>query len=414
MSQPFRIPSLRRDCVCAEAWRISAAAGGLAIALLLLSAPAHAVTDLRFDGMTIVVHVPIEVRGMRRRIVDQETGEQFDAIPYIEREVERIWNDAFEGFSWECWSFRLDLELVSISWEARSTDGYHMVEVDPTRDRSLWEATGPDDMIPSADFPFAYTRDMVGLFNTPDPSILAHEIGHALGLGDDYLGRGVFKPEAGGIGDTAGGVVFLDEDGDPIQPGSFMTHGVGLPEPVHLARAVAMMKEAGMLPPCAWTGRLDWTERAENDAEPNRTGDEIKHDGFADVSIRADTEGKLSGTLIGSQTREYWYGYQGGPFCTATVSATPVTAKVTGSYVPADKKLLIELDDIEASMTEHLVGGDGVTLICDDKIPIDYYAMYLPMWFQSIQPADDWGFASGWDLEGKPNMHYSLQLKRDD
>ena len=121
---------------------------------------------------------------------------------------------------------------------------------------SQWNATGPDDMVPDRDFPFAYSRDMRGVFNTPDPEILSHEIGHAMGLGDDYFKKGGNKPEARGIAERAGGVLFVDQDGNVVARDSFMTSGVGGPEAVHLWRVVAMMKEAGVLPACRWVGTI--------------------------------------------------------------------------------------------------------------------------------------------------------------
>lgn len=231
----------------------------IAVAAAALDA-ADARTNVRLDGQTVVVHVPIEIKGPgpgSLTVRDTTTGRTTDGYAFIEQEVERIWNESMRGFRYECLKFRLDLELFPVADSYPGTPGHHLVRIDSGSDRSYWDSTGPDDRDPTSDFPFAYTRDMTGVFATPDPRILAHEIGHAVGLGDDYYHSRVYKPEAGGIGERAGGVVFLDRAGDEIPPGTFMTRGAGGPEPLHLIRMVSMMKRAGVFPTgdCSARGR---------------------------------------------------------------------------------------------------------------------------------------------------------------
>src|SRR5262245_52914582 len=82
------------------------------VATALLGQPAEAGTTVSVEGQTVVIRVPIDVRGLRgAKVNDKVTGEIFDAATYIEREVEKIWNEAFQGFSYDCWKFRLDLKL---------------------------------------------------------------------------------------------------------------------------------------------------------------------------------------------------------------------------------------------------------------------------------------------------------------
>jgi hypothetical protein len=119
---------------------------------------------------------------------------------------------------------------------------------------NVWDPTGSDDEVPSLDNPFPFTRDVNGHWYRPSGSVIAHEVGHVLGLGDDYFrtpnpdGTSSvtgYKPEAGGISYEAGGDA----------TGTFTTGGVGVPDPTAVARVILQMKAAGVLPKC-WKGTL--------------------------------------------------------------------------------------------------------------------------------------------------------------
>src|SRR5687768_2791591 len=114
----------------------------LAFGAALLSDPAQARTTAKVVGTTIVIQVPIDVRGLRGNTVrNRDTGEIFDAATYIEGEVERVWNEAFQGFSYECWTFRLDLQLFALGYDQtqdKHTEGHHLIRIDPTSSNSYW------------------------------------------------------------------------------------------------------------------------------------------------------------------------------------------------------------------------------------------------------------------------------------
>jgi hypothetical protein len=239
-------------------WPIRAAMVGIIACGLLGWKTASAKTNVRLEGTTVIIHVPIEIGvgdpgtfGYR----NTQTGEFIPAAKLWKEKIEQIFNDAFKGFVWkDCLTFKLELEIMLVPRGMKAKEGHHSVEWDPKKGRSFWWPTGPDDTVSDRDFPYAYSRDMSGFFSTDNPNVLAHEVWHAMGGGDDYFETGGYKPEAAGIGERAGGVVLLDSEGFSGS-GSFGTRGAGGPEAVHLARLVQQMKDAGVLPQC-WKGKL--------------------------------------------------------------------------------------------------------------------------------------------------------------
>ena len=108
---------MREISRCSMSRRLGVAVAFLATALLCQ--PAEAVTTVTVEGKTAVIHVPIDVRGLRgNKVKDVRTGEIFDAATYITQEVERIWNEAFQGFSYDCWKFRLDLKFFALGYDS--------------------------------------------------------------------------------------------------------------------------------------------------------------------------------------------------------------------------------------------------------------------------------------------------------
>src|SRR5687768_1400120 len=89
----------------------------------LLARPASTATYVTVEGDTVVINVPIEIFGGNPRS-DQILKERISAL---KTNVEQIWNEAFDGFTWACWKFRLELDLIQTN-NGSEKAGYHQVE----------------------------------------------------------------------------------------------------------------------------------------------------------------------------------------------------------------------------------------------------------------------------------------------
>ena len=240
--------------------RLSLAAWALAFLAATYSLPAAAAgTTVTVEGTTVIIHVQIEVDGLLgKNLKNSDTGEAEDVAQYLQREVGRIWNDALKGLKWgDCLTFQLDLRIIPLAKGAPKRPGWHHVVFDFASDMG-WEATGPDDNVPTLDNPFPYQRDVSGTWNDDvlDPNVVGHEVGHVLGLGDDYYvtckdfnDRSTCKTT--GKKPTGEGIEGLDMSGG----GTFTTNGAGSPDPSAVARVIEQMRAAGLLPSC-WKGTL--------------------------------------------------------------------------------------------------------------------------------------------------------------
>jgi hypothetical protein len=124
-----------------------------------------------------------------------------------------------------------------------------------------------------------------------------------------------------------------------------------------------------------WYGRLEWRfhQREDTSVPPNQNRSETKFNGHADLAVRHDGRGRLTGTLLGSQKVEtLWWGYPhgNGEVCRGSAPPAPVRANVEGSIAAGPNSLSLQLRDVQAAVTAQWSGG-GPSLKCTPLPPID-------------------------------------------
>lgn len=221
----------------------------LAAVLLLASAadPVRALSSVSVEGTVVTITVPIDVFG-DTRIRDPETGVVGTAGPYWETGAEQIWNDGLAPFRYlDCVTFKLDIDIKEFASDASGRPDAHSVRFynDPTLRSKFWDPGAPTSQ---ADAPTAFMQPLDGEFGPIDHFTVAHEVGHLLGLGDDYVD--VVQPD--------GTIRSEPLDG---RPGTLMAES----ESANIDQAVVdrigmLLDDLGKLPEC-WAGTLtgSWT-----------------------------------------------------------------------------------------------------------------------------------------------------------
>ena len=151
--------------------------------------PAVAKTTVTVDGATVTLTVPVDLIGAMLGVGREISGKGDDGaqitISKYWATAAKVWNDAFAKLSYKgCINFKLDLQFFPKSLYDTHTPGHHAVMIDRDPDaRSFVYDTQTD---PTSDSTGTFTADLGGDWAINTVPKISHEVGHLLGLGDDY------------------------------------------------------------------------------------------------------------------------------------------------------------------------------------------------------------------------------------
>jgi hypothetical protein len=162
-----------------------------------------------------------------------------------------------------------------------------------------------------------------------------------------------------------------------------------------------------------WHGRIEWSTNSSTTSQTSlkTTESSHTHTGYADFNLNYDGQGNLTGTLVGSQTRQEWYGYRGERGCTATIPPTPIRARVVGSYTPGRGTLSFQFVDLDTKVTMRM-RGSGRGYVCNHDSVLDQNS-FLEELARRLQPAGDGIYRADWNYaHGDSKMQWSLVVRR--
>ena len=222
----------------------------LMAAVLASPALANAKTTVSVSGTTATITVPVDIGEIGgKHFIDPDTGKQTTPAEYWTNGAEGVWNEGFAQFRYHgCVTFKLDLRIYPANqtyvsgegWKVDGPAGHHHIAID--RDASRPYVDDPSAKSHNDDTTGAYASDLGGVWTQQDFDVTAHEVGHLMGLGDDYTDP---------------------PNGDPSVPlpgraGTLMA-GSGTPvvDQALVDRLGKLVEQAGIKLPQCWTGTMD-------------------------------------------------------------------------------------------------------------------------------------------------------------
>jgi hypothetical protein len=179
--------------------RTAVAAGVLiaAAALLVPAIPAAAKSTVTVKGDDVTITVPIDCAGCKGAKAPDGT----DLAKYWEKTAETAWNDAFAMYPYcSRYKFQLDVKIIPRDAKFNGKNGDDLIQVGAPGPDALahtgWEGAtehnpGGDPGQRAPDGTRYYENDADGtMAEDATPTVINHEIGHMMGLGDDRTAAG--------------------------------------------------------------------------------------------------------------------------------------------------------------------------------------------------------------------------------
>jgi len=173
--------------------------------LLVPAVPAAAKTTVKVDGDNVTITVPIDCVGCKDWVAPTDGS---PLATYWEKTAEAAWNAAFDKYPFcSKYKFKLDIKMKNVAEGAASDFGSHRLVATAPDGLGFtgagWggapEGTpgGPADQR-STDGTRYFEFDAEGTMPADaTPTVIAHEFGHVIGLGDDRDASGNTLPGRG-------------------------------------------------------------------------------------------------------------------------------------------------------------------------------------------------------------------------
>lgn len=292
-------------------------------ALLALAAPERALakTFVNVDGTVVTITIPIAVPDVTMR---NSAGVRMPMSEYVEQAGEAVWNAALAGLRYRsCLTFVVDVDAYNAGIGAARVGDHRIGGGWPPTYRSyVFVPLTPDDSPRAqADHRGPYEYEATGNWGPDDEVTVAHELGHLMGLGDDYS-------------DVGGSFRDVTSIPAPGREGTLMAGG-DLIDQALVDRLGSLIEQD--LPEC-WTGTM------ESETRRDYQGLGSCSDSWSTIlRFTIDVDGTLSGDGVAT--------LKSGPACTFP--------GLTGPFVTGEKfSVGGTANDTEINLT---VGVEGLT-----------------------------------------------------
>jgi hypothetical protein len=277
-------------------------------------------TTATVDGTTVTITVHIDLCCI------PEDAQRDIWVPLVRAEIKAaqdMWNDALAKLTAKgCFDVRVVFDARLLNTGDPWDPGYHQINIHFNTGGGKSYSRDPAASSPNSDTNTVYKQTISGEYYEDGMSTLvwAHEIGHLMGLGDDYReGRTIeFRGDLTNYERT---ICF------PGREGTLMCSSPGTIDQVLADRLADILGKDGLLPQC-WKGTLKIAAAMLGGAGRSDTW-------TADIKVVVSDKGVASGTGIANRASEVKFDFvPTGPVCP---SVQAFTVKVGGD---ADKQSL--------------------------------------------------------------------------